>query len=127
MNIDSKVPVTLAGADFVLKQVPMARVKRLGTTLSTIFADFDTSKLATDAGVNEFLDRLLDAPHAILSLFIDGLPKEIFHDEENGVTLPEFLDVLEKAVQLNRLDALKNGLSRLLPVLTQASTSTKTS
>lgn len=126
MQIDTKVPVVLAGRDFVVKQIPMARVKRLGNTLADTFKDFDTSQLTSDSGVVAFLDRLLQAPHAILSVFIDNLPSDIFTDEENGVTLPEFLDVLNQAMELNRLDVLKNGFTRLMPALIQASTSAKT-
>lgn len=126
MQVDTKIPVVLAGKDFVVKQIPMARVKRLGSTLSDIFNDFDQKELKTDTGVVAFLDRLLQAPHAILSLFIDNLPQDIFTDEDNGVTLPEFMDVLDKAMNLNRLDVLKNGFTRLIPTLIQASALTKT-
>lgn len=126
MDTEKKIPVVLAGKDFVVKQIPMARAKRVGTTLSEVFKDFDTAQLKSDAGVVAFLDRLLQTPHAILSIFIDNLPVEIFTDEENGVTLPEFLDVLHKAVELNRIDTLKNGFTRLIPTLTQASGLVKT-
>jgi len=131
MQTDTKIPVVLAGRDFVLKQVPMARVKRLSTTLAQVFAGADAADVATEAGVTTLVDKLMQAPHAVLSLFIDNLPAEIFEDEENGVTLPEFLDVLQKAVTLNRVDVLKNVFSRLTPTLiqaqAQASMSTKTS
>lgn len=126
MEVNKKVPVTLAGQDFVIKQIPMARVKRFGGALADIFQDFDPSHLTNDTGVVAFLNKLLQAPYAILSLFIDNLPAEIFTDEDNGVTLPEFLDVLEKAMTLNRIDVLKNGFTRLMPTLVQASTLGKT-
>lgn len=125
MDTQTKVPVTLAGKDFVVKQVPMARIKRLGAVVSEAVGSIETDLTAED-GVTALMDKLLDAPHALLSLFIDDLPKEIFHDEDNGVTLPELLDVLDKAFTLNRVDALKNVFSRLGPTLLQASTSMKT-
>lgn len=126
MDTQTKVPVTLAGKDFVVKQVPMARIKRLGTVVSEAVGSIETD-LTTEDGVTALMDKLLDAPHALLSLFIDDLPKEIFHDEESGVTLPELIDVMNKAFALNRVDALKNVFSRLGPTLLQASTSMKTS
>lgn len=126
MNTD-KIPVTLAGKDYVVKQVPMARIKRLGSVVSDALGNLE-GDIMTEDGATALMDKLLDAPHALLSVFIDDLPREIFHDEVNGVTLPEVLDVIEKALTLNRVDKLKNVFSRLMPVLMQqASISPKTS
>lgn len=72
------------------------------------------------------MDNLLQFPHKLLSLFVDNLPPEIFTDEQNGVTFPEFWDVLQIALTINRVDQLKNVFSRLVPLMSQASTSQKT-
>lgn len=129
MDVNAKVPVTLAGHDFVVKQVPMARIKRLSNTVATLLKDADATDMTTEEGMQRLLDKLLEAPHALLAVFIDDLPAEIFADEQKGVTLPEFLEVLDKAVTLNRVDVLKNVFSRLTPTLlqAQASMSRKTS
>lgn len=124
MDVQTKVPVTLAGKDFVVKQVPMARIKRIGPLIAEAIGNV-AADVSTQDGIHTVLDQLLDAPHALLSLFIDDLPKEIFHDEQNGVTLPEFESVLKKALEINRVDALKNVFSRLMPTLLQASNLTK--
>lgn len=127
MDEKTKIPVTLAGKDYVVKQVPMARIKRLGSVVSEAVGTVE-SDLKTEDGIKSVMDKVLDAPHALLSIFIDELPKEIFHDEDKGVTLPEFETALKKAFDLNRVDVLKNVFSRLAPtLLAQASTSTKTS
>lgn len=126
MDAQTKIPVTLAGRDFVVKLVPMARIKRLGAVVASALSDVEAAEANTPEGMTAMLDKLLDAPHALLSLFIDNLPPEIFHDEENGVTLPEFTDVLKKALDLNRVDVLKNVFSLLGPTL-QGSISKKTS
>lgn len=129
MDVQTKVAVTLAGKDYVVKQVPMARIKRLGAVVAEAVQDVDKANLTNQDGVTAVIDKILDAPHALLSIFIDDLPKEIFHDEDAGVTLPELLDVVEKAFTLNRVDKLKNVFSRLVPMMQQqqASTSKKTS
>lgn len=121
----NKIPVTLAGKDFVVKQVPMARIKRLGKVVSEAIGSMDAD-MSSEDGISAIMDKLLDAPHALLSIFIDDLPQEIFRDETNGVTLPELIDVVEKAFALNRVDSLKNVFSRLTPALMQASTLTRT-
>lgn len=126
MDTDKKMPVTLAGKDFVVKQVPMARIKRLGSVVADAINSVE-SDITTDDGVTALMDKLLDAPHALLSLFIDDLPPEIFHDEIGGVTLPELIEAVDKAFTLNRVDALKNVFSLLGPTLLQGSISTKTS
>lgn len=128
MQTETKIPVTLAGRDFVVKQVPMARIKRLGTVVAEAIEDVDNANLTNADGMTTIIDKVLDAPHALLSVFIDDLPQDIFHDEDNGVTLPELMDVVEKAFALNRVDKLKNVLARLMPVaMQQASISRKTS
>lgn len=98
----------LAGHDYIIKQVPMARVKRLGPVLAHLVQDLTVEDVQDPNALGTLLPKLLDAPHAVLSLFIEDLPRDIFQDEEHGVTMPELLDALKKAVDLNRLDALKN-------------------
>lgn len=117
---DNKIPVELAGRDFVLKRVPMARVKKLGSVIQKLISDFGELDLNnTDNAAEVVLDHALEFPYELLSLFINDLPKEIFDDEENGVTFPEFIDTLQKAIELNRLDTLKNFLSPLISNLAE--------
>lgn len=121
MSENKAVPVVLADRDFVLRRIPMARVKKLGGTLSSLIGDLGTLDVTKgESVVDQLLDKTLEFPYEILSLFIKDLPKEIFEDEENGVSFPEFIDVLNKAIELNRLDTLKNVFSRLTPLAVQA-------
>lgn len=118
------VPVVLAGRDFVVKRIPMARVRSIGKTLSTIIGDFSKVDLNENDNVAEILiDKVLEFPYEILSLFIKDLPKEIFEDEDEGVTFPEFLDTLKMAIEVNRIDTLKNFFTRLAPMMLQAQAS----
>lgn len=115
------MPVTLAGRDFVVKVVPMARVRQLADVV--VEALKQAEGIDTDADQTAILavvDKLLEFPHRLLALFIDDLPADIFNDEVNGVTFPEFWDVLQIALTVNRVDALKNVFSRLMPMMTQA-------
>jgi hypothetical protein len=118
------IPVVLAGRDFVVKRIPMARVRSIGKTLSAIIGDFSTLDLNGSDNVAEILlDKVLEFPYEILSLFIKDLPKEIFTDEEEGVNFPEFLDTLKVAIEVNRIDSLKNFFTRLAPMMLQAQAS----
>jgi hypothetical protein len=118
------VPVMLAGRDFVVKRIPMARVRSIGKTLSSIIGDFNTKDLNKSDNVAEILlDKVLEFPYEILSLFIKDLPKEIFEDENEGVNFPEFLDALKVAIEVNRIDTLKNFFTRLAPMMLQAQAS----
>jgi hypothetical protein len=118
------VPVVLAGRDFVVKRIPMARVRSIGKTLAAIIGDFNTLDLNESDNVAEILlNKVLDFPYEILSLFIKDLPKDIFEDEDNGVNFPEFLDTLKIAIEVNRIDTLKNFLTRLAPMMLQAQAS----
>lgn len=125
MSEDNKaVPVVLAGRDFVVKRIPMARVRTIGKTLSALIEDFSKKDLSKTDNVAEIiLDKVLDFPYEILSLFIKDLPKEIFDDEENGVNYPEFLDALNTAIEVNRIDTLKNFFARLATMMMQAQAS----
>lgn len=116
------VPIVLAGRDFVIKRVPMARIKSLGTRVAEIFDGIDIEKLQKNPEevVPTIMDKLLETPHAILSVFIKDLPLDIFLDEEDGVSFPEFLEALQTAVEVNRVDVLKNALTRLYPGLLNA-------
>jgi len=121
-DVRDKVPVVLAGRDFVVKVVPMARVRKLADVLAQAVksaADVDTS--ADEAVIHTVVDKLLEFPHQLLSIFIDNLPIEIFSDEQAGVTFPEFWDVLQIALTINRVDQLKNVFTRLAPLLSQTS------
>lgn len=118
--------VTLAGGTYVVKRVPMARIKRidsiLTSTVQELRKDVNLENVTKDpeaaAGlVSSVMDKILAFPHAILSIFIDELPVEIFLDDENGVDLPDFLDALKAALELNRTDVLKKGFSRLFSTL----------
>lgn len=112
------VPVTLAGRGFVIEKIPMARVKKLGNVISQIMKDLTNLDYETDEKAAQVvLDKLLDFPYELLSLFITKLPKDIFEDEENGVTFPEFLEAMQEAVKVNRLDALKNYLAPLMGMM----------
>lgn len=123
-----KVPVTLAGRDFVVRVVPMARVRQLADVLFEGVQELQDTDLPSDqAAVSAVVEKLLQFPHRLLSLFVPGLPADIFADEENGVTLPEFWHALEVALTINRVDALKNVFSRLAPLMSQASTSQRMS
>lgn len=113
MELEKKVPVVLAGRDFVVKQVPMARVKRLGPALAQILASVDPQALQDPTQLGSVLAQLLEAPHVLLSLFIDELPLDIFQDEVNGVTFPEIVAAFDVATRVNRLDILKNLWARL--------------
>jgi hypothetical protein len=117
------VPVVLAGRDFVVKRIPMARVRSIGKTLAAIVGDFNTKDLNDSNVVEILLDKALEFPYEILSLFIKDLPKEIFEDEEEGVNFPEFLDALKVAIDVNRIDTLKNFFTRLAPMMLQAQAS----
>lgn len=115
--------VVLAGRDFVVRRIPMARVSRLGTTLSAIVEDLTKLDLQDNQNATEVIfNKVLEFPHELLSLFIKDLPEDIFKDEEEGVDFPEFLDALNTAIELNRIDTLKNFFSRLAPLMMQAST-----
>jgi hypothetical protein len=112
------VTVTLAGEEYIVKIIPMAKVKKLGELVAEALQDeavIDEKDLAGTA--QSVVDQLMAMPHAILSLFIPNLPKEIFTDEENGVTLPEFIEALETCAKVNRIDWVKNLLSRAAPYL----------
>lgn len=116
-----EVSVVLAGREFFIRRIPMARVKKLGKTLSAIVTDLSQTDIDTNKGaVESILDKVLEFPYEILSLFIKNLPKDIFEDEDEGVDFPEFINALNKAIEFNRLDALKNGFSRLVPMAVQA-------
>lgn len=119
---ENGIPVTLAGRDFVVRRIPMARVRTIGTTLSAVFKDFGDADVADQTVIEAIINRALEFPYEILKLFIKDLPKEIFEDEEDGVTFPEFIETLEIAINHNRLDSLKNFFSRLFPTI-QASLS----
>lgn len=120
---DKTRAVELAGHDFVVRRIPMARVRTIGKTISAIINDFSKQDLSkSDNATEVILNKVIEFPYEILSLFIKDLPKEIFEDEENGVDFPEFLEVLQIAIELNRIDALKNFFSRLAPMMIQAST-----
>ncbi|KPV42023.1 hypothetical protein [Alicyclobacillus ferrooxydans] len=125
-QLKDKVPVTLAGRDFVVKVVPMARIRQLAGVVSEAMKEADNLNATDEEAVSGIVDKLLQFPHKLLSLFIDNLPAEIFTDEQNGVTFPEFWDVLQIALTINRVDQLKNVFSRLVPLMSQASTSQKT-
>lgn len=113
MEPDAHKIARLGGKDYIIKQVPMARVKRLGPVLADVVEQVSKDAEGGDAALTPLLDRFLAAPHAVLSLFIDDLPEAIFHDEDAGVTMPEMLDALEKAISLNRLDVLKKAWAGL--------------
>lgn len=118
------VPVELGGRDFVIRRIPMARVRKIGATLSKIIGDFTKLDLNENEDATQvIIDKALEFPYEILSLFIKDLPKDIFEDEDNGVDFPEFLEALEKAIEINRIDTLKNFFSRLVPMLTTAQAS----
>ena len=127
-DANNKVPVTLAGRDFVVKVVPMARIRKLASVLTEAVkqADAIDTKNADEDSIEALVDKVLEYPHRLLSVFIDDLPEDIFTDEEQGVTFAEFWDVLQIALRINRLDALKNAFTRLAPLLSQASPSQKT-
>lgn len=116
---DNIVAVKLAGQDFLMKRVPMARIKRLSKVIASFAMDKTQLEFEKnpEQAVNTVLDKLLDFPHELMSVFIDKLPKDIFEDEENGVTFPELYDALLAAVELNRLDALKNVLANIAPLM----------
>lgn len=116
------VPVTLAGRGFVVEKIPMVRVKRLGNVISGVMKDLSGLDYETDdKAAQAVLNKLLDFPYEILSLFITKLPKDIFEDEENGVTFPEFLEAMQEAIKLNRLDTLKNFLAPLMGMMANQS------
>lgn len=118
------VPVVLADRDFVVKRIPMTRVRSIGKTLSAIIGDFNTKDLNESDNITEILlDKVLEFPYEIMSLFIKDLPKEIFLDEDEGVNFPEFLDALKVAIEVNRIDSLKNFFTRLAPMMLQAQAS----
>jgi hypothetical protein len=121
---NNAVPVILAGRDFVVKRIPMARVRSIGKTLSSIIGDFSIKDLNESDNLTEILlDKVLEFPYEIMSLFIKDLPKEIFLDEDEGVNFPEFLDALKVAIEVNRIDSLKNFFTRLAPMMLQAQAS----
>lgn len=127
-QLRDKIPVTLAGKDFVVKVVPMARVRRLADVVLDALRQLEGMDTQSDqTTISAVVEKLLEFPHRLLSLFIDGLPPEIFADEEAGVTFPEFWNTLQIALTINRVDQLKNVFSRLVPLMNQASQSQKTS
>jgi hypothetical protein len=125
MSDDDKLRISLGGQSFVLKKIPMARFKVITSTLSNIFKEFGDKKLEDTNVLDALLDRVLEFPHEILSIFIKDLPKEIFLDEEDGVSFPEFIEALEKAIEINRLDKLKGFFSKLAPALAQTMATTQ--
>ena len=106
--------VELAGREFFMKRIPMARVRRLNGVLKSMIERVQKMDVESENGLEVALEELLSFPYELMSLFIKDLPNEIFDDEENGVTFPELLDALKKAVELNRLDTLKNLLTPLV-------------
>lgn len=112
------ITVTLAETDYIVKIVPMAKVKKLGSLVMEAVQNegvVDENDMSNTVG--NVVDQLMTMPHAVLSLFIDNLPREIFLDEEKGVTLPEFIDALETCTKINRIDWVKNLLGRATPYL----------
>ncbi|WDL96409.1 hypothetical protein [Alicyclobacillus sp. ALC3] len=119
--------VTLAGRSFMVRIVPMSRVRRLADVIAGAVTELQATEMKGDEeNVKVLMDKLLQFPHRLLSLFINKLPEEIFLDEDEGVTFPEFWHALEVALAINRVDALKNVFSRLAPLISQASTSLRT-
>jgi hypothetical protein len=106
--------VQLAGRDFVVRRIPMARVLQLDTVLSGILQNVANIDVQKPEDAQTVLKQMLAFPHELLALFIKDLPRDIFEDAENGVTFPEFLEALQTAIKLNRLDTLKNFLSPLM-------------
>lgn len=122
---EEKFRINLAGQSFVIKKIPMARFKVITSTLSNIFSNFSDQELADESVLGSLINKALEFPYEILSIFIKDLPKEIFLDEEEGVTFPEFLEALEKAIEINRLDKLKDFFSKLAPALAQTMATTQ--
>lgn len=123
--------VTLAGQDFVMKRIPMARMRSIAPSLQKIMSELRaeiTPEQAQEQGglIGIIMNKLTEIPHEILSLFIKNLPKDIFEDEENGVTFPEFYETLLEALELNRLDVLKSFFTKAAPLLLQATALPKT-
>lgn len=123
MSKSNGIPVELAGRDFVIRRIPMAKVRKIGKTIAAIVDDISKTDIQAENATEAFIDKVLEVPHTFLSLFIKDLPKEIFEDEENGVDFPEFLAALNKAIEYNRIDVLKNLLARLAPMMAQVQAS----
>lgn len=119
--------VILGGKEYIVKVIPMARIRKLGAAVASILTDTDAIDMNNpQTATQTVFDKLLEMPHELLSLFIDELPRDIFEDQDNGVTFPEFYDALMVALSINRVDVLKNVFSRLIPALNQARQSVKT-
>lgn len=113
-----KIPVVLAGREWNAKAVPIARIKKIIPAIVAAFQDIDTKGFGQDTAtaervVTSVFDKLVEAPHAVFSVFIKDLPKEIFTDEDEGVTFPELFDAIEKVLVHNRIGGLKNLLQRI--------------
>lgn len=117
MAKENKPVVTLAGKPYYINRAPLAKIKGLSNMIGDLFQDMNLDELkeAPEQAGGMIVDKILTVPHAVLSVFIKDLPKEIFADEEDGVTLPELLDALEDCAKHNRLDTVKNFLSPLMP------------
>lgn len=119
--------VKLAGRSFMVRIVPMSRVRRLADVIAESVEELQGTEMKGDEETVKLVtDKLLQFPHRLLSVFINKLPEDIFLDEDEGVTFPEFWHALEVALTINRVDALKNAFSRLAPLLSQVSTSLRT-
>lgn len=122
MANDKRPVVTLAGRPFYINRAALAKIKSLSNMIGDLFKDVNLEEMAKapETAGEMITDKILSVPHAVLSIFVDDLPKEIFTDEENGVTLPELLDALSEISDYNRLNTVKNFLSPMLPGIRQA-------
>lgn len=111
MSEASAKTVLLGGEEFRVKVVPVARVKLIIPVMTALFEEL--AKEQKEVGFETVVDKLLEAPHKFLSIFISDLPVKVFTDVDNGATLPEILKAFEVVMELNRLDVLKNVFSRL--------------
>ncbi|WP_436664234.1 hypothetical protein ACOALA_04105 [Alicyclobacillus acidoterrestris] len=119
--------VILGGKPYTVRAVPVAAALSIIPELQKVFG-----KLKEQAGAdkpitfNDVLGKIFETPHAIFSLFIDDLPVKVFTDPRHGATFPELLAAWDVILEVNRLDVLKNALTRLsteqvIGMLSQAS------
>ncbi|MFB5192652.1 hypothetical protein [Alicyclobacillus fastidiosus] len=119
--------VILGGKPYTVRAVPVAATLSIIPALQKVFGNLrEQAGEKKPVTFNDVLGKVLEAPHAIFSIFIDDLPEKAFTDPKHGATFPELLAAWEVILEVNRLDVLKNALTRLsteqvIGMLSQAS------
>lgn len=112
--IGDREVIQLAGHEYVVRAVPIGKLRKLAKDLSNVLASLTSSGAqTTEQAIEEVVGGLGAGLDTFFRAFAPEIPAGLFDDEENGPTLPEIVEAVKVIAKVNRLDSLGNLLRPL--------------